>query len=71
MVNRPSYQVHVLHKLTDTVLCPGGGFTLPARPDYFQFLRALQKDVSASFGDIGVVALEYCESHQSLLRKRF
>ena len=39
---------------------------MPARPDYFGFLHALKKDVSTSFGDIGVVALEYCESRQSL-----
>ena len=70
MVSRLSLPVRILHKLTDsssqTILCSGGGFSLPARPDYFRFLHALKKDVSTSFGDIGVVALEYCESHQSL-----
>ena len=44
---------------------------MPARPDYFRFLHALQKDISTSFGDIGVVALEYCGFHQNPLYKRF
>jgi len=43
--------------------CPsGGGFSFPAGPDFFRFLRSLQKDVSASLGDIGIALLEYCES---------
>jgi acetyl esterase/lipase len=34
---------------------------MPARPDYFPFLSALRKDLSASLGDFGVALLEYCE----------
>ena len=66
MVNRISQPVHALNKFTDIrfskLYClSGGGFTVPARPDYFPFLRSLQKDVSASLGDIGVAFLEYCK----------
>jgi hypothetical protein len=39
----------------------GGAFIFPAQLNYFQFLRALQKDLSASFGDVGMAVLEYCE----------
>jgi len=55
-------------KITDelprSVLLAGGAFVYPAQPNCFQFLRALQKDVSASFGDVGIAVLEYCESCQ-------
>ncbi|KAF8263549.1 alpha/beta-hydrolase [Lactarius quietus] len=37
----------------------GGGYVLPARPDYFHFLRSLQKALSTEVGEIGVAALEY------------
>ncbi|KAI0298894.1 Alpha/Beta hydrolase protein [Russula brevipes] len=44
---------------------PGGGVIFPARSEYFQFIRALQKDVSASLGDVGVALLEYSLAPES------
>jgi hypothetical protein len=34
---------------------------MPAQVFHFQFLCSLQKDVSASLGDVSVAVLEYCE----------
>jgi hypothetical protein len=57
--------VHTSYKFADlfpkNVFSAGGGFSMPARPVQFQFLCSLQKDVSASLGDVGVAVLEYCE----------
>jgi len=47
------------------MLLAGGGFSLPSRPDHFQFLRGLQKDVSASSGDVGVALLEHSLTPES------
>ena len=65
-VSLPSlyYTTLLLIGLPKTILSAGGGFTFPAAPEYFLFLRALQKDVSASCGDVGIAVLEYCESRQ-------
>jgi len=64
-VNRTFQSVHISHKFADlfpkNVFSEGGGFSLPPLPDHFQFLCGLQKDVSASLGDVGVAMLEYCE----------
>jgi len=37
----------------------GGGFVVPARPDYFPFLQSIQKALSVDVGEVGVAALEY------------
>ncbi|KAI0298893.1 alpha/beta-hydrolase [Russula brevipes] len=37
----------------------GGAFSFPARSSNFQFMRALQKEVHAPLGDVGVALLEY------------
>ncbi|KAI0265804.1 alpha/beta-hydrolase [Gloeopeniophorella convolvens] len=37
----------------------GGAFSMPARPDYFPFLRNVQEKASVSLGDVGVAMLEY------------
>ncbi|KAH9986329.1 alpha/beta-hydrolase [Russula compacta] len=37
----------------------GGAYSIPARPECFPFLSALQKDVAASLGDIGIALLQY------------
>jgi hypothetical protein len=42
-------------------LLAGGAFVVPAQTNYFLLLRALQKDLSARFGDVGMAVLEYCE----------
>ena len=42
-------------------LFAGGAYSIPARPECFPFLSTLQKDVAASFGDIGIALLQYCE----------
>ncbi len=64
LIPRP---VNIPHRFADQFpqngFSTGGGFSLPARPDYFQFLCALQKGVSASLGNVGVAMLEYCEPH--------
>ena len=49
-------------------LLAGGGYSLPARPEYFPFLSTLQKDVAASLGDVGVAVLQYCELSLSVAR---
>jgi hypothetical protein len=59
----------VLHIL---LICPktlfaGGAFSLPPRPDYFPFLHALQKVVSASLGNFCVALLEHGEQLLSRL----
>jgi acetyl esterase/lipase len=51
--------------LPQSVLIAGGGYSVPSRPDYFLFLRTLQKDLSTSLGDVGVAFLEYCELSES------
>ncbi|KAI0298896.1 alpha/beta-hydrolase [Russula brevipes] len=43
----------------------GGGFSIPAGLNCFRFLRALQMDVSASLGDVGVALLEYSLAPES------
>jgi len=37
----------------------GGGYSLPARADYFLFLQSLQNSLSAEVGEVGVAAMEY------------
>jgi hypothetical protein len=67
MVNRTFRSVHISPKFANlfpkNVFSEGGGFSLPPLPDHFQFLCGLQKDVSASLGDVSVAMLEYCEPH--------
>jgi len=38
---------------------------MPARPDYFLFLSALRKDLSASLGDFGIAVLEHSLAPES------
>ena len=45
----------------------GGAFCLPPRPDYFPFLHAIQKAVSASSDNFSIAALEHCEQSRSLV----
>jgi hypothetical protein len=33
---------------------------MPARADYFPFLKSLQEALSVEVGEVGVAALEYC-----------
>jgi acetyl esterase/lipase len=53
------------YRLLQSVFITGGGYSMPSRPDYFLFLRALQKGLSASLGDVGIAFLEYCELSES------
>jgi hypothetical protein len=57
----PLARVHIYWLVCTDPRVTGGGYSLPARAEYFPFLQSLQKALSAEVGEVGVAALEYCE----------